>query len=224
MAQSAPPQAIAISVVAYRPERWRPHLGIPAQAGGGCSCCCCCCLHTIGGLIGAAVAPALGDRYQSDSLSLLTEDGDEGQFDAPAPPTSVTNSEAVTSTPPAPLTTQAPPEGSSTESVRASALIVRRHSAVRLFWWTLTVLAVFSFVCCLLTGTTDIVAGLFLILIGLPAIQLAAIVVTAVILTVWRRPDKEDQFELLGKLTFGWFVGTLFGAIGTVAVLFLIVH
>ena len=26
----------------------------------GCSCCCCCCLHSIGGLIGAAVAPAYG--------------------------------------------------------------------------------------------------------------------------------------------------------------------
>ncbi len=24
----------------------------------GCSCCCCCCLHTIGGLLGAAMAPA----------------------------------------------------------------------------------------------------------------------------------------------------------------------
>lgn len=24
----------------------------------GCSCCCCCCLHTVGGLVGAAVATA----------------------------------------------------------------------------------------------------------------------------------------------------------------------
>jgi hypothetical protein len=24
----------------------------------GCTCCCCCCLHTIGSIIGAAVAPA----------------------------------------------------------------------------------------------------------------------------------------------------------------------
>ena len=107
---------------------------------------------------------------------------------------------------------------------RAGALIIRRHSAVSLFWWTVLVLAMLSFVCCLLTGTTDGVAGLFLILIGLPAIQLAAIIVTAVILTVCRRPDKEDQFELLGKILFGWFVGTLFGAIGTGAVLCLIVH
>jgi hypothetical protein len=26
----------------------------------GCCCCCCCCLHTVGGIIGAAVAPAFG--------------------------------------------------------------------------------------------------------------------------------------------------------------------
>lgn len=26
----------------------------------GCCCCCCCCLHTVGGIIGSAVAPAFG--------------------------------------------------------------------------------------------------------------------------------------------------------------------
>ncbi|HZZ80941.1 MAG TPA: hypothetical protein VFE62_20735 [Gemmataceae bacterium] len=26
----------------------------------GCTCCCCCCLHTIGSIVGAAVAPAIG--------------------------------------------------------------------------------------------------------------------------------------------------------------------
>jgi len=28
----------------------------------GCCCCCCCCLHTVGGIIGAAVAPAFGKK------------------------------------------------------------------------------------------------------------------------------------------------------------------
>jgi len=26
----------------------------------GCTCCCCCCLHTLGSIVGAAVAPAIG--------------------------------------------------------------------------------------------------------------------------------------------------------------------
>jgi hypothetical protein len=26
----------------------------------GCTCCCCCCLHTVGSIVCAAVAPALG--------------------------------------------------------------------------------------------------------------------------------------------------------------------
>lgn len=26
----------------------------------GCCCCCCCCLHTVGSIVGAAIAPALG--------------------------------------------------------------------------------------------------------------------------------------------------------------------
>jgi hypothetical protein len=28
----------------------------------GCCCCCCCCLHTVGGLIGSAIAPAFGRK------------------------------------------------------------------------------------------------------------------------------------------------------------------
>ena len=28
----------------------------------GCCCCCCCCLHTVGGIVGSAVAPAFGKK------------------------------------------------------------------------------------------------------------------------------------------------------------------
>ncbi len=28
----------------------------------GCTCCCCCCLHTIGSIVCAAVAPAIGAK------------------------------------------------------------------------------------------------------------------------------------------------------------------
>ncbi len=37
---------------AHPPERRRRGVVLAAH---GCCCCCCCCLHTLGGLIGAAV-------------------------------------------------------------------------------------------------------------------------------------------------------------------------
>lgn len=37
---------------AHPPERRRRGVTLAAH---GCCCCCCCCLHTLGGLIGAAV-------------------------------------------------------------------------------------------------------------------------------------------------------------------------
>src|SRR4051794_40727150 len=30
----------------------------------GSCCCCCCCLHTVGGIIGAGVAPTFGKNYR----------------------------------------------------------------------------------------------------------------------------------------------------------------
>lgn len=44
----------AIIIERLAPERQSPQTN-NAAAGGAC-CCCCCCLHTVGGLIGAAVA------------------------------------------------------------------------------------------------------------------------------------------------------------------------
>ena len=32
-----------------------------------CCCCCCCCLHTIGGVVGAAVAGATGN-YRAEEF------------------------------------------------------------------------------------------------------------------------------------------------------------
>jgi hypothetical protein len=41
--------------LAHPPERRRRSIIV---TGCGCCCCCCCCLHTLGGVIGAAVAGA----------------------------------------------------------------------------------------------------------------------------------------------------------------------
>ncbi len=40
---------------AHPPERRRRGVTLAAH---GCCCCCCCCLHSLGGLIGAAVGGA----------------------------------------------------------------------------------------------------------------------------------------------------------------------
>ncbi len=50
-------QADKLQIEAHAPERGK-RAGV-VTVGCGC-CCCCCCLHTIGGLIGAAAAPAFG--------------------------------------------------------------------------------------------------------------------------------------------------------------------
>ena len=39
----------------------------------GC-CCCCCCLHTLGSLVGAAVAPALGSGSPMPMMHYYDED------------------------------------------------------------------------------------------------------------------------------------------------------
>jgi hypothetical protein len=42
----------------------------------GCCCCCCCCLHTVGGLIGAGIAPAFGRKNRMPILYYYDEEFD----------------------------------------------------------------------------------------------------------------------------------------------------
>src|SRR5687768_17608892 len=59
--QSVPAQvseAPAVVVESHPPERRRRTEILMC----GCCCCCCCCLHTVGGLIGSAIAPAFGRK------------------------------------------------------------------------------------------------------------------------------------------------------------------
>lgn len=43
----------------------------------GSCCCCCCCLHTIGSVIGAAVAPAIGSGSPMPLMFYYDEDTGE---------------------------------------------------------------------------------------------------------------------------------------------------
>lgn len=60
-----------VEVEAHPPERGAPRSVVVAC---GCSCCCCCCcLHSVGGVIGAAIASAggaaAGDALVSRSIA-----------------------------------------------------------------------------------------------------------------------------------------------------------
>lgn len=46
-----------IQIDRHQPERRRPPV---TTLHCGCTCCCCCCLHTVGSIVGAAVAPTMG--------------------------------------------------------------------------------------------------------------------------------------------------------------------
>src|SRR5260370_42138891 len=59
------------TIECHPPER-RRRTGI--RMCHGCCCCCCCCLHTVGGILGAVIAPKLGGRSTAWShLSLIEE-------------------------------------------------------------------------------------------------------------------------------------------------------
>ena len=60
MSRPDPPD-VRITFTAHPPERGRARSLAPAQAGASC-CCCCCCLHSLGALVGAAVAPGFRSR------------------------------------------------------------------------------------------------------------------------------------------------------------------
>ena len=59
-----------VMIAKHQPERRRPPV---TTAYCGC-CCCCCCLHTVGSLVGAAVAPALGSGSRMPMTHYYDED------------------------------------------------------------------------------------------------------------------------------------------------------
>lgn len=60
-----------IDVESHPPERRQ---GAPVTLACGCCCCCCCCLHSLGSVIGSAIAPNIGS---GNRLPLTEWDDDE---------------------------------------------------------------------------------------------------------------------------------------------------
>jgi hypothetical protein len=212
-----PAESPAVMVIAHPPERRQGRSSVPAQAGPGCCCCCCCCLHTLGAIIGAAVAPNLGGGPKPRSYVPLTHYWDEEADEPGAWPTSAREREAVTAEPPASPTTPVDPVRLDKDE-RGIALPAPGPSAVSLFWWTVVVLVFLATVGIYFWNRRDfgrngeavVIIGIILLL-GFPGLQLGAAVVTAFILAVSDRPDKIYQLRQLGKIVGGLVAGTAIG-------------
>jgi hypothetical protein len=215
------PMVPSITIVSHRPERRQVRPRVPALAGPCCCSCCCCCLHTVGGIIGAALAPQLGRKPArplpfpppSDakddfkSRSLLQAPPDDSQ--------SVTDNRWATTDQASgnlPLPNDEEPIQPSSASPQGIAQPARR-SAVALFWWSLLCLVIVSIFLSRFSGRVPpaIEVVLFMGVIVFPALQLGAAVVTAGILAVSTRTDKGYQFLQLGKIVAGVILGSLVG-------------
>jgi hypothetical protein len=216
MANEAP----AVTLVVHPPERGRRRAGVPAQAGPGCTCCCCCCLHSVGSLIGAAVAPNLG--RQRAYLALI-EQWEEEELPSPEALPDADRDAITTERPPAP-----PAAAPASDAPFARRDIVLPHvgpSAVKLFWWSLLVLLVLALVALVVhSGTEGLVVGGIVILLVLPAGQLLAAIVAAAILAATDRVDKRYQYWQLAKIAAGVVVGTVVGILLMVGIYFLFPH
>lgn len=189
----------AINVAAHPPERRRIRSIAPAQAGQCCCCCCCCCLHTIGSLIGAAVAPTIGGKRRR----LNQEEQDYAEVRDFVDPK---NEWAY-------LERRAPS---------------RFFRAVPLFWLnTLIVIfavcAYFAVVEFAQGNQANLGVQALILAVGiavfLPVGQLVSAFITFIILAIARR---SDEFGSLGRITLGVVLGTLAGILVMVVIGFVI--
>jgi hypothetical protein len=182
------PDPDVIQVTAHPAERRRMRSGAPAQAGQ--CCCCCCCLHTIGGLIGAAVGPTVGPMRRRDlARTAEAADYDDEFWDArqgrPLPPRAGVSAVAVYWL-----------------SVLALCGIGGGIALLQT-----------------VAGEADapLVWGFGLVLF-FPAVQLAAALPPAVYLLISRRPDRWIEFGQLGRIVAGLVLGTIIGILAMVAI------
>lgn len=81
-----PPQEVTVR--RHPPERLIRAMARGEVAQAGCSCCCCCCLHSLGGLVGAALYSPSGDPPASPDKPKPTAGLADDELDRPVgPPT-----------------------------------------------------------------------------------------------------------------------------------------
>jgi hypothetical protein len=87
-------------------------------------------------------------------------------------------------------------------------------SAVKVFWWTVLGLVIAGLVLSVAYHREGLVVGGIIILLVLPAIQLGAALITAVVLlALVPGVNQGYQFRQLGKIVLGLFVGTILGSL-----------
>jgi len=194
------PPAAPITVVALPPERGRARSLAPAQAGASCCCCCCCCLHSVGAVIGAAVAPAFGQQRRRGPRD--QEEADYGDFAGPV---------------------------TGDSSGRMSAVGLFWLSNLILAGLVVVGCGAYAAVDGAGNNAGSnfplgMLAGGFGIVMLLPVHLLIAALVTLVILAVQNRPDKTYQFGRLGRITLGLVIGTLAGGVPMAAVIAVLIY
>jgi len=181
-----------IDFAARPPERRTSRTSTPALAGA-CTCCCCCCLHTVGGLIGAAVAPAWTTRGPRTQ-----EQDDYEDFQPGSGPHA-----------------ESPREGADGGPSAVRSFWVTLLVLVLLGFLVGPLMGGGN-------GQlpTNLVLTAVVILMVLPALQLVAAAVAAVFVAVSGGADRGVQLRRLGRIALGVFLGTMAGMLAMVILYF----
>jgi hypothetical protein len=97
-------------------------------------------------------------------------------------------------------------------------------SAVRTFWIVLLVLLAIGLMLSLAAGGEGFIVGVVIILLILPALQLAAAIVTLFVLALSTHPNRGRQLWQLGKIVMGVVIGTVLGIVVMWAIYLVMTH
>lgn len=196
-------------MVRHPPERGPSRLEAIAPAGC-CCCCCCCCLHTIGGIVGGIVGSTSSMDLDRPSYVRFREDDRDG-----------------------PYLGRNDPDDDRFRIDRDNRLRYRDDEPfpfrrdvfdedtgllpVPLLYWLLVValVAVTAVITFLTNGATNpsllVLGGVVGVMI-LPALQLVASVLTAVLVLIFY-PERSRPLRRVGRITLWSFVGTMVGTL-----------
>jgi len=162
----------------------------------------------VGAIIGAAIAPNMGGGSKKDYW-------DSEGYSHTVQATSNPDPQAITAEDPSARATPSKrSDPTFSEEEQRIGLTRSRLSAQLVFWLTFPVLAVIGIV----IGSISYREAprwvvISVILLGLPAVQFVAIMVTALIIGVAARPSRTYQFRQLGKIFLGTLAGAFLGAL-----------
>ena len=186
-----------IHIEAHPPERGRRRGEVVLC--GCCCCCCCCCLHTIGSVVGAAIAPAFGSKRPSSiqaKYRLLVEEYDFNDDESAIP---------------------------------SPEILARKRglSAIAVYWVVVLLLSVLAAGGTVYLGMSssrssdNFFIALVLLVLGFPVLQLVASLLTALVMVASTQSDKWRQLLQVGKITLGTLIGTVLGIVSMVGIAFL---